>query len=56
MEAISVVVPVFNEEGNTHPLHAALVEALTGREFEVIYVNDGSGTSTLSATTDRLPL
>jgi glycosyltransferase involved in cell wall biosynthesis len=43
-ELITVVVPVFNEAGNIEPLVRALVAALepTGREFEIILVNDGS--------------
>ena len=39
---ISAVVPVFNEEGNLEPLHEAIVAALDGIPFEVLYVDDGS--------------
>lgn len=41
---VSVVIPVYNEEGNLEQLHAGLVEALEslGRSFEVLYVDDGS--------------
>jgi len=39
---ISVVVPVFEEEGNLHPLHEAVVAALADIEFEILYVDDGS--------------
>jgi len=40
--ALSVCVPVYDEEGNVEPLHAALCAALEGLDWEVIYVNDGS--------------
>jgi dolichol-phosphate mannosyltransferase len=40
--AISVVVPVRNEAGNVAPLIGEIVSALTGRAFEIVYVNDGS--------------
>jgi glycosyltransferase involved in cell wall biosynthesis len=40
--ALSVCVPVYDEEGNVDQLHARLDAALTGLDWEVIYVNDGS--------------
>jgi glycosyltransferase involved in cell wall biosynthesis len=42
--ALSVVVPVYNEVQNIAPLHAELSAALErlGREYEIIYVDDGS--------------
>lgn len=40
--ALSVVVPVCNEAGNVAPLYDEIAAALSGREFEVIYVDDGS--------------
>lgn len=41
---ISVVVPVYNEEGNISALHSELREVMDrfGEEYELIYVNDGS--------------
>lgn len=41
---ISVIVPVYNEEGNVVPLHGELMAALplTGDDYEIIYVDDGS--------------
>lgn len=41
---ISVIVPIYNEEGSIEPLLTALYGALgkTGLEFEIIAVNDGS--------------
>lgn len=40
----SVVIPVYNEEGNVEPLADALLRAMRalGRPFEVIFINDGS--------------
>ena len=41
---LSVVIPIYNEEGNIDHLHRELSEALEeiGREYEVIAINDGS--------------
>lgn len=39
---ISLVVPVYDEEGNIARLHEAIVAAVGHMAFEVIYVNDGS--------------
>jgi len=42
--ALSLVVPVYNEEGNVGPLHRELsaVAARLGRPYEIVFVNDGS--------------
>ena len=44
LASLSVVIPLQNEEGNINILYPALIEVLepTGREFEIILVNDGS--------------
>ncbi len=42
MPDVSVVVPVRNEAGNIAPLIAEIARALAGRDFEIVYVNDGS--------------
>jgi glycosyltransferase involved in cell wall biosynthesis len=41
---LSVVLPVFDERPSLEPLHRRLVDALklTGRDYEIIYVDDGS--------------
>jgi glycosyltransferase involved in cell wall biosynthesis len=46
--ALSVVIPLYNEEDNVAPLCQALLGALTAqpRPFEIILVNDGSGDQT----------
>src|SRR5690606_26797235 len=47
--ALSVVVPVFNEEGNVAPLVGEIVAALRGRiDFEIVYVDDRSKDGTLA--------
>jgi dolichol-phosphate mannosyltransferase len=43
---ISVVVPVCNEADNIVPLAREVQAALAGREFELIYVDDGSTDAT----------
>ena len=39
---ISILVPVMNEAGNIRPLIDEICEALSGRHFEIIYVDDAS--------------
>jgi glycosyltransferase involved in cell wall biosynthesis len=55
---LSVVVPLYNEEGNVRPLHQKIVEALEklGRPFEVIFVDDGSRDKTLEECRGLSPL
>jgi dolichol-phosphate mannosyltransferase len=43
---VSVVVPVRNEAGNVASLVAEIEDALRGRPFEIVYVNDGSSDAT----------
>ena len=42
--SIAVVLPVYNEEANLQDLHASVSEVMAtlGRDFEIIYVDDGS--------------
>src|SRR5260370_17471278 len=40
--AVSVVVPVFNEEANMSNMQAELRSALAGLDHEIIFVDDGS--------------
>jgi glycosyltransferase involved in cell wall biosynthesis len=48
--AVSVVVPLFNEEGNVVPLCGEVIDVLQelGTDFEIICVNDGSRDGTLA--------
>lgn len=39
---LSVVIPLYNEEGNIRPLLDGINAALRGYEFEVVMVDDGS--------------
>ena len=54
--AVSVVVPLFNEEENVAPLQAELAAALMGIDYEIIFVDDGSTDSTVAriARTERV--
>ncbi len=47
---MSVVIPVYNEEGNVQQLHKELLRelAILGESFEIIYIDDGSTDRTLS--------
>jgi dolichol-phosphate mannosyltransferase len=44
--AVSVVVPLFNEEENVPILQAELTAALNGLDYEIIFVDDGSADQT----------
>jgi dolichol-phosphate mannosyltransferase len=47
---LSVVVPVYNEEGNVAPLVGEILAALRGQVgFEIVYVDDASRDGTLEA-------
>lgn len=47
--ALSIVIPLHNEEGNLPHLHQRLIPAVTSvtQDYEIIYVNDGSKDATL---------
>ena len=49
---ISVLVPVMNEAGNIRPLIDEIVAAMTGRHFEIIYIDDASTDSTADELAD----
>ena len=46
--AVSVVVPLFNEEENVPILQTELTNALAGLDYEIIFVDDGSRDQTVS--------
>jgi dolichol-phosphate mannosyltransferase len=46
---ISVVVPVCNEEENVGPLAREVAQALSGRAFELLFIDDGSTDGTARA-------
>jgi dolichol-phosphate mannosyltransferase len=48
MRNVSVVVPLYNEEENVAILQRELTDALTGLDYEIIFVDDGSRDETVS--------
>ena len=54
--AVSVVVPLFNEEENVPILQRELETALSGVDYEIIFVDDGSSDATIAriAQTERV--
>lgn len=55
---LSIVVPLYNEEGNVAELYRKIYEAVQkiGRPFEIIFVDDGSKDGTLEAARGLSPL
>jgi len=53
-ETLSILIPVYNEEGNLSLLYEKLVSALkkVGRAYEVIFVDDGSSDGTMEILLD----
>ncbi len=58
MHGISVVVPVFNEEGNVRELHKEILEVCKKEnyKFEIIFVDDGSKDKTPEICKELKPL
>lgn len=46
---VSVVIPACNEEENVGPLAREIAQALAGRSFEILFVDDGSTDNTAEA-------
>jgi glycosyltransferase involved in cell wall biosynthesis len=55
---LSVVVPLYNEEGNVQELHRRIKEACvaTSQPFEIIFVDDGSSDGTVKDCAGLTPL
>ncbi len=47
--ALSVVIPVRDEAGNVERLSREIREALAARQFEIIFVDDGSRDATVES-------
>lgn len=56
--SLSVVVPVYNEEGNIPNLHKEIVQVCDslGCAYEIIFINDGSSDSTLDVLKKLSPV
>lgn len=52
--AVSVIVPLHNEQESVRPLYAAIVQAVgqLGRPFEMVFVDDGSTDETAAIVTE----
>jgi glycosyltransferase involved in cell wall biosynthesis len=46
---VSLIIPVYNEVESVPHLHQAIRQAMTGRDYEVIYVDDGSTDGSVEA-------
>ncbi len=46
--ALSIIVPIYNEEDNIKPLYDELMQVCTSYDYEIIYVNDGSTDNSLA--------
>jgi len=55
---LSVIVPVYNEEGNVRELHQKIVEACQnlGKSFEIVFIDDGSKDKTNETCRSLHPL
>ena len=55
---LSVVAPLYNEEGNVKELHGRILEACRnlGRTFEIIFIDDGSSDGTVANCEGLTPL
>ncbi len=57
MIRLSVVVPVYNEEGNIYNLYLSVTDALKGKieNYEIVLVNDGSKDRSSLLTCRQIP-
>jgi len=55
---ISVIVPLFNEGGNVEELHKRIADAVykLGKDFEIIFIDDGSSDETAKKCENLMPL
>src|SRR4051794_23409230 len=51
---ISIVIPVYNEEGNLRQLHSRLTAVMTsiGKRYEIVYIDDGSKDNSVPMLTE----
>lgn len=58
MKGISIVIPIFNEEGNVRELHEEIKQVCieNNYDFEIIYIDDGSSDSSFQNSKKLHPL
>ncbi|MCE5185466.1 MAG: glycosyltransferase family 2 protein [Planctomycetaceae bacterium] len=49
---LSIVIPVFNEEGSLERLHGEIVQCLANTQYEITYIDDGSTDSSRTILTN----
>lgn len=51
MVKLSVIIPVLNEEGNVKKLHEEITKSMPHKDYEIIFIDDGSWDNTFKALT-----
>ena len=49
---ISIIIPVFNERDSINQLYAEIVSGINARDYEIIFIDDGSTDKTASIVQD----
>lgn len=49
---LSIVIPVYNEEGSLERLHREIVQSLANVNYEILYIDDGSTDKSFTILTD----
>ena len=49
---ISIIIPVFNERDSINQLYAEIVSGINARDYEIIFIDDGSTDGSAEAIED----
>src|SRR3989304_872279 len=52
---ISIIIPLYNEVDNIEPLSHSIINAMQGRNYEVIFVDDGSADGSAESLGNGVP-